>query len=173
MPLVGKDEYSAIKRCFEDNWITEGPQAKIFKEKLLKLTGAKYGEFAPNGTLAIYLALKAAGVQPGDEVLVPDFTFIASATSVVMLGATPVFVDVDENLQIDVAQCRKKITEKTTAIMTAHMYGTCGDMPTVVALAREHKLMVILMEIFYVLRGLILLKIFQKVLKQKRRGLKE
>jgi len=143
MPLVGKDEYSAIKRCFEDNWITEGPQAKIFKEKLLKLTGAKYGEFAPNGTLAIYLALKAAGVQPGDEVLVPDFTFIASATSVVMLGATPVFVDVDENLQIDIAQCKKKITEKTTAIMTAHMYGTCGDMPTVVALAREHNLMVI------------------------------
>tara|TARA_R100001509_G_scaffold99207_1_gene58004 strand:+ start:3093 stop:4196 length:1104 start_codon:yes stop_codon:yes gene_type:complete len=143
MPLVGEPEFEAIKKCFEDNWITEGPQAKIFKEKLLKLTGAKYGEFAPNGTLAIYLALKAAGVKPGDEVLVPDFTFIASATSVVMIGATPVFVDVDENLQIDVSKCKEKLTNKTTAIMTAHMYGTCGDMPSVVKFAKENGLIVI------------------------------
>tara|TARA_R100001509_G_scaffold165380_1_gene146761 strand:+ start:18859 stop:19959 length:1101 start_codon:yes stop_codon:yes gene_type:complete len=143
MPLVGKDEYTAIKKCFEDNWITEGPQAKIFKEKLLKLIGSKHGEFAPNGTLAIYLALKAAGVQPGDEVLVPNFTFIASATSVVMVGATPIFVDVDENLQIDLSKCGARLSDKTTAIMTAHMYGTCGDMPSVMQFARKHGLVVV------------------------------
>ena len=60
MPMVGAEEYEAIRDCFVDNWITEGPKALEFKNKLLDLMGADYGEFAPNGTLAIYLALKAA-----------------------------------------------------------------------------------------------------------------
>ena len=143
MPMVGDDEYLAIKDCFDENWITEGPKAKEFKEKLLKLMGAKYGEFAPNGTLAIYLALKASGVKPGDEVLVPNFTFIASANAVLMAGAVPVFVDVDCNLQIDTKLCAQKLTSKTVAVMAAHMYGTCGDMPRLAAFAKKHKLLLI------------------------------
>jgi perosamine synthetase len=143
MPTVGEDEYNAIKSCFDDNWITEGPKTQEFKSKLLDLTGAKFGEFAPNGTLAIYLALKAIGIQPGDEVLVPNFTFIASANAVVMLGAVPVFVDIDTNLQIDLKKCRHRLTGKTKAIMTAHMYGTCGDMTSVVQFAKLHNLKVI------------------------------
>ena len=143
MPTVGDDEYLAIKTCFDENWITEGPRAKEFKECLLELIGAKYGEFAPNGTLAIYLALKAAGVKPGDEVLVPNFTFIASANAVIMVGATPVFVDVDDNLQIDLDKCNHRLTKKTTAIMAAHMYGSCGDMDAITEFAKLHNLIVV------------------------------
>jgi perosamine synthetase len=143
MPMLGDEEYRSIKDCFDSNWFTEGPKARDFKERLLSLTGAKYGEFAPNGTLAIYLALKAAGVKTGDEVLVPNFTFIASANSVIMAGATPIFVDVDCNLQIDLGLCEKKITDKTTVIMAAHMYGTCGDMTAIKKFAEEHSLILI------------------------------
>ena len=143
MPMVGEDEYKAIKTCFDNNWITEGPQAAAFKRKLLDLTGAKYGEFAPNGTLAIYLALKAAGVTEGSEVLVPNFTFIASGNAVIMAGATPVFVDVDCNLQIDLEAAKSQLTENTTAIMAAHMYGTCGNMTAIKNFAQEHSLILI------------------------------
>ena len=74
MPYVGMEEYEAIKSCFEDNWITEGPKAAEFSGKLLEIIGSKYGVFAPNGTLSLYLALRAMGIGPGDEVIVPDFT---------------------------------------------------------------------------------------------------
>jgi len=143
MPSIGADEYAAIKGCFDENWITEGPRSKEFKQKLLELMGAKYGEFAPNGTLAIYLALKAAGIRPGDEVLVPNFTFIASANAVVMAGAIPVFIDVDTHLQINLDHCKSRLTPKTTAIMAAHMYGTCGNMNDVTHFAKVHCLTVI------------------------------
>lgn len=144
MPWVGKEEYSAMSSCFEKNWITEGPKAKEFTEKLLKLTGAKYGVLAPNGTLALYLALRTAGIERGDEVIVPDFTFIASANSVEMVGAIPIFVDVNrKNFQIDLSNAEKLITPKTKAIMPVHVYGTVADMDEVMKFAAKHKLIVV------------------------------
>ena len=111
MPYVGTEEYEAIKDCFDTNWITEGPKAQLFSQKLCEIIGAKYGVFAPNGTLALYLALRAIGVGKGDEVIVPDFTFIASANAVEMAGARPVFVDVnEEDLQINIKDCRSQVT---------------------------------------------------------------
>ena len=94
-PYIGNEEYEAIKSCFDINWITEGPKSKEFAENLLKLTDSKYGVFAPNGTLALYLGLRAIDIGPEDEVIVPDFTFIASANAVEMCGAKPVFVDIN------------------------------------------------------------------------------
>ena len=111
MPFVGMEEYEAIKQCFETNWITEGPLAKEFSEKLCDMIGAKYGVLAPNGTLGLILGLKALGIKPGDEVIVPDSTFLASATSVEFLGAKPVFVDIDEDLQINVDDCERVLSE--------------------------------------------------------------
>ena len=144
MPFIGEAEYQSMASCFEINWITEGPKAKEFTEKLLALTGAKYGVLAPNGTLALYLALKAAGIEAGDEVLVPDFTFIASATAVEMAGATPVFVEVNrENFQIDLTDAERARSVRTRAIMPVHIYGTICDMELVGAFARKHKLIVI------------------------------
>ena len=89
-PFIGMEEYKAIEDCFRTNWITEGPKEKEFNKKLCNLIGVEYGVFAPNGTLAIYLALRSLDIGPGDEVIVPDFTFLASASAVEMAGATPV-----------------------------------------------------------------------------------
>ncbi len=144
MPWVGKEEYASMASCFEKNWITEGPKAKEFCEKLLNLTGAKYGVLAPNGTLALYLALRAAGIERGDEVIVPDFTFIATANSVEMAGATPVFCDVNrKNFQIDLTNAEKLITPRTKAIMPVHVYGTVADMDEVMQFASKHKLIIV------------------------------
>lgn len=143
-PWIGKEEYQAIKVCFDNNWITEGPLTHEFEQKLLKLIGAKYGVFAPNGTLALYLGLRALGIGPGDEVIVPSFTFIASATAVQMTGAKPVFVDVNKrNFQIDVSHADRLINKKTKAVMPVHIYGTVADMDSVLRFAKKYKLLVI------------------------------
>tara|TARA_R110000851_G_scaffold184305_1_gene333679 strand:+ start:163 stop:1269 length:1107 start_codon:yes stop_codon:yes gene_type:complete len=144
MPWIGNDEYAAIKACFDDNWITEGPRAKEFNQKLCDLIGVKYGVFAPNGTLAIYLALRSLNIGPGDEVIVPDFTFLASASAVEMVGATPVFCDINKNdLQIDVSDCTRLLTKKTKAIMPVHIYGLSANMGEVMFFAKKHNLLVI------------------------------
>jgi perosamine synthetase len=143
-PFIGQDEYEAIKACFDDNWITEGVRAKEFNQKLCDLIGVKYGVFAPNGTLAIYLALRSLNIGPGDEVIVPDFTFLASASAVEMVGATPVFCDINKNdLQIDVSDCTRLLTKKTKAIMPVHIYGLSANMDEVMSFAKKHNLLVI------------------------------
>jgi len=143
-PWLTDEEYKEIYSCFERNWITEGPKSQEFSEELLKLTKAKYGVFAPNGTLGLYLALKALRIGPNDEVIVPDFTFVGSATAVQMAGATPLFVDVNrENFQIDISSCELKITPHTKAIMPVHIYGTCANMEEVITFAKKHRLSVI------------------------------
>tara|TARA_R110002126_G_scaffold106301_1_gene241194 strand:+ start:5860 stop:6966 length:1107 start_codon:yes stop_codon:yes gene_type:complete len=143
-PYIGEEEYIAIKGCFDDNWITEGKRSESFSKKLLDLTGAKYGVFAQNGTLALYLALRAIDIKPGDEVIVPNFTFIASANAVEMVGATPIFVDVDiESLQIDIEECKKVLTGNTKAIMPVHIYGMSVDMSKVLEFAKTNNLRVV------------------------------
>ena len=144
MPYVDMEEYEAIKHCFEINWITEGPKAKEFGQQLCDLIGVKYGVFAPNGTLSLYLSLRALGVGPGDEVIVPDFTFIASANAVEMTGARPVFVDVcPEDMQIDVEDCQRVLSDKTKAIMPVHLYGFTANMTEIMHFARENNLLVL------------------------------
>lgn len=143
-PYIGEEEYKELKSCFDTKWVTEGPKTKDFEAKLLDLIGAKYGVFAPNGTLALYLALVALGIGGGDEVIVPDFTFIASATSVVMTGAKPVFVDVNpRNFQIDITLAHKLINKHTKAIMPVHMYGTMCNMEPIVKFAKKYDLKLI------------------------------
>ena len=143
-PFVGLEEYESIKECFETNWLTEGPKSKQFVAELCKIIGTKYGVLAPNGTLALYLGLRSLGIKEGDEVIVPNFTFIASATAVSMTGATPVFVDVElDSLQIDVQDCERVMTPQTKAIMPVHIYGGACDMTQVMNFAKKHSLLVI------------------------------
>ena len=110
--FVGKDDYRFLEPVFENNYIAEGPFAKQFSEQLLDRIGAKYGCFASNGTLALYLAMRALGIGPGDEVLVQNITFIASANAVEMTGAKPVFVDIrsfnDPSLDVEKIQLNEK-----------------------------------------------------------------
>lgn len=144
LPFIGMEEYDSMKECFETNWLTEGPKSKQFVDKLCEIIGVKYGVLAPNGTLALYLGLKALGIGPGDEVIVPNFTFIASANAVLMANAVPVFVDVErEGLQIDVKKCEKVLTKKTKAIMPVHIFGAACDMTRVIEFADKFDLQII------------------------------
>jgi len=144
MPFVDLQEWESIKNCFEINWITEGPKSKQFVDELCKITNVKYGVLAPNGTLALYLGLRALGIGPGDEVIVPTFTFIASANAVEMTGAKPVFVDVHpDDLQIDISKCNELITKNTVAIMPVHLYGFAANMDEVITFASENEILVI------------------------------
>lgn len=143
-PWLGTAERDAVMAAVEDNWITEGPRSAAFVDQLLELTGAPHGVLAPNGTLALVLALLAIGVGPGDEVIVPDITFIGSATAVSMVGATPVFAEVNNvNYQIDLAECDRLISPRSKAIMPVHLYGMTADMDALMAFARQHGLLVI------------------------------
>ena len=143
-PYLDEKEYEAIKSCFELNWITEGPKSTEFVNKLLKMMGVKYGVLSPNGTLSLYMALKALGIGKGDEVIVPNFTFIASANAIEMVGAKPVFCDVQEtDLHIDLKKAEKLVSRKTKAIMPVHIYGMACDMDAVMMFAKKHSLKVV------------------------------
>ncbi len=144
VPWLEEAERAAVSETVAANWITEGPKSAAFSARLNDLIGVEYGVFAPNGTLALALGLMALGVGPGDEVLVPDVTFIGSATAVLMVGATPVFVEVNRaNFQIDAGHAEALVNQRTRAVMPVHLYGMCCDMDAVMAFARRHGLSVI------------------------------
>lgn len=143
-PYFTQDEINEVTDSLRAGWVTEGPKSKKFIEKILALTGAKYGVLVPNGTLALYVAMMVLGIKKGDEVIVPDFTFMACANAVQLTGAKPVFVDVSlRDLNIDPTLIKKYISSKTKAIMPVHMYGQAADMDNVMKIAREHKLFVV------------------------------
>jgi perosamine synthetase len=141
---VGAAEYASVGDCFETTWLTEGPKSEAFLAALRDLMKVKHACFAPNGTLALYLALRAAGVGVGDEVIVPDFTFFGSAAAVEMTGAIPVFCDIDPNtLQATAGHIDRHITSKTRAIMPVHIYGAACEMDAIVELARSRSLLIV------------------------------
>ena len=143
-PYVDLKDYESLKDSFENNWITEGPKSKEFIEKICKITGTKYGVLAPNGTLALYFALRALGIGPGDKVIVPNFTFIASANAVEMTGAIPLFVDIDiNNLQIDLSKCYGLLNKSLKAIMPVPLYGLSPNMNEIKNFAKENNLLMI------------------------------
>lgn len=143
-PYFDQDEIKEVTECLKDAWVTEGPKKERFLQELQKITKAKYAVLAPNGTQALYLALMIAGIGPEDEVIVPDFSFVASASSVYWTGAKPVFVDVKkDNLNLDPGLIEKYITKKTKAIIPVHIYGQAADMDPILAIAKKHKLIII------------------------------
>lgn len=122
----------------------KGPKVAAFQEHLEQYTDAKHVITVGNGTDALQIALMALGLQPGDEVITPTFTFIATAEVVALLGLTPVVVDVDwETMNISVEGIRKAITPKTKAIVPVHLFGQCANMEAIMTLAREHNLFVV------------------------------
>ena len=143
MPYLDSSDYESIKSCFDQNWITEGPKSKEFIERLKELIGVKHAVLAPNGTLSIYLGLRAMGIGRGDEVLVPAFTFIASANAVEMCGAKPVFVDINEYLHMNMKSAKSKLTRRTKAIMPVHIYGMACNMDEIQDFATKHNIDII------------------------------
>ena len=143
-PWIDNSELEQLKRVIESTFLTEHKLTAEFEEGIRNLTGAKYAIATSNGTTALYCGLKALGIGFGDEVIVPDMTFVASSNAVIMTGATPIFCDVEkDNLGIDVIKAESLITEKTKAIMPVHLYGQSSDMTKIMEFAHRHNLKVI------------------------------
>jgi perosamine synthetase len=143
-PWLDEEAAEAVAAVVRSGWITEGPATHDFGERLNALIGVPYGVFAPNGTLALTLGLLALGIGPGDEVLVPDITFIGSASAIILAGATPVFTEVDgQCFQIDVERARDRLTPRTKAVMPVHLFGTACNMHDLRRFVSEHGLAMI------------------------------
>ena len=143
-PYIGKEEIKEVIESIKAKWISGGPKLKKFQEKIAKLFCVKHAIGVCNGTQALYVGLKALGIGKGDEVIVPNFTFIASANAVVWAGAKPVFVDVEKStFNIDPQKIEKAITKRTKAIMPVHIYGQAAKMSEIMRIARRNKLLVI------------------------------
>jgi dTDP-4-amino-4,6-dideoxygalactose transaminase len=135
---------AAINRVLESQHFILGPEVKALEQEVARYCGRQFGVGVASGTDALILALCACGVGPGDEVIVPSFTFIATADSVSILGARPVFADIDPiTFCIDPEQIAKKITSKTKAIVPVHLYGQTADMDPILSLAAKHNLFVV------------------------------
>ena len=125
-------------------WITQGPRVAEFEEKFAAYTGAKYAVAVSNCTTALHLAMIVAGVGPGDEVICPSMSYIATANSVKYVGATPVFAEINPaNYNLDVNDTARKITSKTKAILLVHQIGMPADIDAFKALAEKHNLKLI------------------------------
>lgn len=143
-PYLGEEELELLTECIRDNWITGGKKVQEFERGIAELCGVKHGIVVCNGTLALYVGLKVLGIGPGDEVIVPDFTFIASANAVVMAGGTPVFVDIDpRTFNIAPEAIVSAITPRTKVVMPVHIYGQAADMAAIMPIAEQHGLLVI------------------------------
>lgn len=144
-PLLGGNELKYVSDCITSNWISsQGEYVNRFQDAFTAFHGGGHALCTSNGTTALHLAMEAMGIGPGDEVLVPDLTFGASANAVMHTGATPVFVDIDpQTWTIDPEQIREKITGRTRAIMPVHLYGHPCDMDPIMQLAKAHELFVI------------------------------
>ena len=144
-PVLDGNEERYVRDCLETNWISSlGRYITRFEEAFAGWCGMPHGTACSSGTAALHLSLVALGVGPGDEVLIPDFTLIVSANTVIQAGARPVLVDVDPRTWcLDPALLEKKITPRTRAVMPVHMYGHPCDMPAILEIARRHGLSVI------------------------------
>jgi dTDP-4-amino-4,6-dideoxygalactose transaminase len=135
---------AAIQRVLDSCQFTLGPEVAKFEAEFADYSGAKIGVGVNTGTSALHLALLAAGIGPGDEVITVPFTFVATVSAICYSGARPVFVDIDpRTFTMDPAGLEAVITPRTRAIMPVHLYGQTADMDPILAIARKHRLVVI------------------------------
>jgi dTDP-4-amino-4,6-dideoxygalactose transaminase len=141
---MGEPEWQAIRQVIESGWVTQGPKVEEFERALAAQAGASHGVAVSSCTTALHLSLVVAGVGPGDEVVVPSMSFIATANSVVHAGATPVFAEVEpDTFNLDLADVERRITPRTKAIILVHQLGLPADIEGCAALAQRHGLHVI------------------------------
>ncbi|PZP27310.1 MAG: perosamine synthetase [Roseateles depolymerans] len=144
-PDLGGNVKAYVNECLDTSWISSrGRFVGEFEARFASRIGVEHAASVCNGTVALHLALLALGIGPGDEVILPTLTYIASANAVSYTGATPVFVDsLRDTWQIDPDDVRRHITPRTRAIMPVHLYGQACDMDALMAIAEEHRLFVI------------------------------
>lgn len=144
-PFLNGNEKKYVDDCLNTGWISSsGKYVKQFEEKFAEYCEAKYAVATTNGTTALHLALVALGIGENDEVIIPDFTMIASAFAVCYTGAKPVFVDADKDTwNIDVSKIESVITQNTKAIMPVSLFGTPCEMDKIMEIAQKHKLFIV------------------------------
>lgn len=144
-PSLAGNVSAYVNECIETGWISSrGSFIPRFEEAFARFTGAEAATSVANGTVAIHLALVALGIGPGDEVIVPSFTYVASVNTILQAGARPVYVDsLEDTLQIDPDNVRRAITPRTRAVMAVHLYGHPCNMDALVQICQEHDLLLV------------------------------
>lgn len=144
-PSLSGNEKKYVNECLDSNWISsKGKFISEFENKFAEYIGSEYATTVSNGTVALHLALESLGIGPDDEVIVPTFTYIASVNAIAYTGAKPVFVDsLEDTWQMDPIDVKRKITNKTKAIMVVHLYGHPCEMNELIAIARDSNVFII------------------------------
>jgi len=143
-PFFGPEELRAVQQPLESGWVVQGPKVAEFETLFAEYAKVSYTLATTSCTTALHLALVALGVGPGDEVILPAFTFVATANVVEHQQAIPVFTDIDlRTFNIDVSQIESKITERTKVIMPVSIFGLSADMEPIIELAGQHNLYVV------------------------------
>lgn len=144
VPSLGPEELDEVRLVMESGYLTQGPKAAEFEGLVAGFVGSRRALATSSCTTALHLSLVALGVGPGDEVVVPDFTFPATANVVVQLGAMPVVVDIDPTtFTLDPHELDRVVTDRTRAIMPVHAFGLCADMNAIMAFARSRGIPVV------------------------------
>lgn len=143
-PLITKEDKKQISSALDASLLTDGPKLLQFEEDFAKFCGSKYAVGVSNATSALHLSLICSEIGKGDEVIIPNLTFVATASSVILSGATPVLADVEnETLNLSIKSIKKNITKKTKAIIPVHFAGMPCDMNKIIKIAKKNNLKVI------------------------------
>jgi perosamine synthetase len=144
-PYFHGNEKLYVNECLDSSWISsKGQFINRFEEKFSEYVKSPYATTVCNGTVALHLAILALEIKPGDEIIVPTLTYVASINTIIQAGAIPVFVDsIKDTWQIDPQDVRRKITPKTRAVMAVHLYGHPCDMQALTSICKEHTLFLI------------------------------
>ena len=143
-PLIGAEERAAVDKVLKSGIIAQGPEVAKFEEEFAEMCGVKYAVATSNGTTAGHLVMIANKIGPGDEVITTPFTFSATASVVMMVGAKPIFIDVEKGgFCLDPESIESAITEKTKAIHPVHLYGELADIPKISKIAKDNNLVLI------------------------------
>lgn len=143
-PIIEKQEINAVVDVLKSGWLTTGPKVKEFEENMQKYLGCKKAIGLTSCTGGLHIALAALGIGPGDEVIVPTYTFVTSSHVVAWLGAKPVLVDVEKDtFNIDPEKIERAVTDKTKAIMPVHFAGHACEMDSIMKIAKKHNLFVV------------------------------
>lgn len=143
-PVFGAEERAAVVKPLETGWVVQGPFVAEFEQKFSAFSGARHAIATSSCTTAMHIAVAALGLKPGDEVIVPAFTWVSTPNVVEYMGATPVFCDIDlATFNMNVAHAASLVTPRTVGIFPVHLFGLCADMDPILDLARRHSLWVV------------------------------